>query len=98
MSETIGFTNDMLGTVTSKIINGATLANMKLIKLDAVIKLEYDMKESRISSNLREGLSLSASKILWMFSFSTFMTTCKVLVKKFGWKTSLKQCMVAMPK
>jgi len=30
----------MLGTVMGKIINGATLANMKLIKPDAVIKLE----------------------------------------------------------
>jgi len=55
LSETRGFTDDMLGTVTGKIINGATLANMKLIKPDAVIKLESDMKESRISSNLMEG-------------------------------------------
>jgi len=55
LSETRGFTDDMLGTVTDKIINGATLANMKLIKPDAVIKLESDMKESRISSNLMEG-------------------------------------------
>ena len=45
----------MLGTVTGKIINGATLANMKLIKPDVVIKLESDMKESIISSNLMEG-------------------------------------------
>jgi len=45
LSETRGFTNDMLGTVTGKIINGATLANMKLIKPDAVIKLESDMKK-----------------------------------------------------
>jgi len=55
LSETRGFTDDMLGTVTGKIINGATLANMKLIKPDVVIKLESDMKESRISSNLMEG-------------------------------------------
>jgi len=55
LSETRGFTDDMLGTMTGKIINGATLANMKLIKPDVVIKLEYDMKESRISSNLMEG-------------------------------------------
>ena len=98
MSETRGFTDDMLGTVTRKIINGATLANIKLIKPAAIIKLETDMKESRISLNLMEGFPLSASKILWMFNFSTFMTTCKVLEKKFGWKTSLKQCMVAMSK
>jgi len=37
LSETRGFTDDMLGTVTGKIINGATLANMKLIKPDAVV-------------------------------------------------------------
>jgi len=55
LSETRGFNDDMLGTVTGKIINGATLANMKLIKPDVVIKLESDMKESRISSNLMEG-------------------------------------------
>jgi len=55
LSETRGFTDDMLGTVTSKIVNGATLANMKLIKPDAIIKLETDMKESKISSNLMEG-------------------------------------------
>jgi len=55
LSETKGFTNDMMGTVTWKIINGATLANMKLIKPDVVIKLESDMKESMISSNLMEG-------------------------------------------
>jgi len=45
----------MLGTVTGKIINGGTLANMKLIKPEAIIKLETDMKESRISSNLMDG-------------------------------------------
>jgi len=45
----------MLETVTGKIINGSTLANMKLIKPDVVVKLETDMKESRISSNLMEG-------------------------------------------
>jgi len=55
LSETRGFTDDMLGTVTGKIINGATLAHMKLIKPDVVVKLESDMKESRISSNLMEG-------------------------------------------
>jgi len=55
LSETRGFNDDMLGTVTGKIINGANLANMKLIKPDDVIKFESDMKESRISSNLMEG-------------------------------------------
>jgi len=55
LSETRGFKDDMLGTVTRKIINGATLANMKSIKPDVVIKLESDMKELRISSNLMQG-------------------------------------------
>jgi len=40
LSETRGFTDSMLGTVTGKIINGSTLANMKLIKPDVVVKLE----------------------------------------------------------
>jgi len=47
LSETRGFSDDMLGTVTGKIINGTILANMKLIKPDAAIKLESDMKEQR---------------------------------------------------
>jgi len=47
----------MLGTVTGKIINGGTLANMRLIKPEAIIKLETDLKESRVSSNLMEGFS-----------------------------------------
>ena len=45
----------MLGTVTGKIINGGTLANMRLIKPETIIKLETDLKESRIYSNLMEG-------------------------------------------
>jgi len=55
LSETRGFTNDMLGTVTSKIINESTLGNMRLIKPEAITKLETDLKESRVSSNLMEG-------------------------------------------
>jgi len=55
LSETRGFTDDMLGTVTSKIINGSTLANMRLIKPETIIKLETDLKESRVFSNLMEG-------------------------------------------
>ena len=45
----------MLDTVTGKIINGSTLANMRLIKQEAISKLETDLKESRVSSNLMEG-------------------------------------------
>jgi len=40
------------------IINGGTLASMRLIKPEAIIKLETDLKESRISSNLMEGFPL----------------------------------------
>jgi len=50
-----GFTDDMLDTVTSKIINGSTLGNMRLIKQEAITKLDIDLKKSRVSSNLMEG-------------------------------------------
>jgi len=40
---------------STKIINGGTLANIRLIKPEAIIKLETDLKESRVSSNLMEG-------------------------------------------
>jgi len=43
LSETRGFTDDMLGTITSKVINGGTPANMRLIKPEAIIKLETDL-------------------------------------------------------
>jgi len=55
LSETRGFTDQQLGTVTGKIINGSTLRNMTLIKKDADKKLETDLKESRTISNLMEG-------------------------------------------
>jgi len=55
LSETRGFRDDMLGTITGKIINGSTLANMRLIKPKAIITLETDLNESRVSSNLMEG-------------------------------------------
>jgi len=55
LSETRGFIDDMLGTVTSKIINRRTMGNMRLVKQEAIIKLETDLKESRVSSNLMEG-------------------------------------------
>jgi len=45
----------MLGTVTDKIINGSTLGNLRLIKQEAITKLEKDLKESIVSSNLMEG-------------------------------------------
>jgi len=45
----------MLGIVTGKIINGSTLGNMRLIKQEAITKLETDLKESKVSSNLMEG-------------------------------------------
>jgi len=45
----------MMGTVSGKIINGSTIGNMRLIKQEAITKLETDLKESRVSSNLMEG-------------------------------------------
>jgi len=48
------FTDQELGTVAGKIINGSTLGNMSLIKQEVVKKLDTDMKESRVSSNLME--------------------------------------------
>jgi len=55
LSETRGFTDQQLGTVTGKIINGSTLRNMNLIKKDIYKKLDSDMKESIAISNLMEG-------------------------------------------
>ena len=48
------FTDQELGTVAGKIINGSTLGNMSLIKQEVVKKLDTNMKESRVSSNLME--------------------------------------------
>jgi len=48
------FTDQQLGTVTRKIINGSTLGNMKLIKQEDIKKLDTNKKESRVSSNLME--------------------------------------------
>ena len=58
LSETRGFTDDMLGTVTGKIINESTLGNMRLIKQESITKLKTDLKESIVSSNLTEGFPL----------------------------------------
>jgi len=55
LSETRGFTDQQLGTITGKIMNGSTLRNMTLIKKDAYKKLETDLKESRAIANLIEG-------------------------------------------
>jgi len=55
LSETRGFTDQQLGTVTGKIINGSTLRKMTLIKKDAYKKLETDLKESRAISNIMKG-------------------------------------------
>jgi len=64
LSETRGFTDDMLGTVAGKIINGSTLGKIRLIKQEAITKLDTNLKESRVSSNLMEGFPLCARKIL----------------------------------
>jgi len=55
LDETKVFTDQQLGTVTRKIINGRTLGNMTLIKKEDIKKLDTDMKESRAMSNLMEG-------------------------------------------
>jgi len=55
LDETKVFTDQQLGTVTGKIINGSTLGNMTLIKKEDIKKLDTDMKESRAMSNLIEG-------------------------------------------
>ena len=54
LSDTRGFTDQQLGTVTGKIINGSTLRNMNLIKKDVYKKMDSDMKESRAISSLME--------------------------------------------
>jgi len=54
LNDTKVFTDQQLGTVTGKIINGSTLGNMKLIKQEDIKNLDTDMKESRVSSNLME--------------------------------------------
>jgi len=54
LSDTRGFTDQQLGTVTRKIINGSTLRHMKLIKKEDYKKLDSYMKESRTISNLME--------------------------------------------
>jgi len=54
LRETRGFTDQQLGIVTRKIINGRTLRNMTLIKKDAYKKLETNLKESKEISNLME--------------------------------------------
>jgi len=54
LDETKVFTDQQLGTVTRKIINGSTLGNMTLIKKEDIKKLDIDMKESRATSNLME--------------------------------------------
>jgi len=48
------FTDQELGTVTCKIINGSTLGNRRLVKQEVIKKLDTNMKESRVSSNLME--------------------------------------------
>jgi len=49
------FTDQQLGTVTGKIINGSTFGNMTLIKKEDIKKMDTNMKESRAISNLMEG-------------------------------------------
>jgi len=55
LDETKVFTDQQLGTVTRKIINGSTLGNMTLIKKEDIKELDTDMKESKAISILMEG-------------------------------------------
>jgi len=48
------FTDAQLGTVTRKIINGATMVTMKLIKKEDHQELSTDLKESSVISNLMD--------------------------------------------
>jgi len=48
------FTNAQLGTVTGRIINGATLVTMKLIRKEDHQELSTDLKESSVISNLMD--------------------------------------------
>jgi len=54
LSDTKVFTDQQLGTVIGKIINGSTLRNMNLIKKDVYKKQDTDMEESRAIYNLME--------------------------------------------
>jgi len=48
------FTDAQLGTVTGRIINGATMVIMKLIKKEAHQELSTDLKESSVISNFMD--------------------------------------------
>jgi len=48
------FTDAQLGTVTGRIINGATLVTMKLIRKEDHQELSTDLKESSVISNLMD--------------------------------------------
>jgi len=48
------FTDAQLGTVTGRIINGATLVTMKLIRKEDHQELSIDLKESSVISNLMD--------------------------------------------
>ncbi|RHN45261.1 hypothetical protein MtrunA17_Chr7g0228501 [Medicago truncatula] len=54
VSETKIFSDKDLGTVTGKVINGSTLRHMNLIGKDDYKKLDTDLKESDVASNLME--------------------------------------------
>jgi len=54
LKEVSYFTDAQLGTVTGRIINGATLVSMKLIKKADYKELSTDLKESSVISNLMD--------------------------------------------
>ena len=57
-------TDKQLGTIIEKVINARTLRKMLLIK--EVIKMDTDLQESSVASNLMDDFPLFANKILLM--------------------------------
>ena len=75
------FTDAQLGTVTGRIINGATLVTMKLIRKEDHQELSTDLKESSVISNLWMTFLQSANKILWKSGLCLSRNTLRWLVK-----------------
>jgi len=77
------FTDDQLCTVTGKIINGATLVAMKLIKKQDLKQLSTDLKESSVISNLMDDFppicKQDPLEVRVMFMKEYFETTGKVI-------------------
>jgi len=77
------FTDAQLCTVTGRIINGATLVAMKLIKKQDLKQLSTDLKESSVISNLMDDFppicKQDPLEVIVMFMKEYFETTGKVI-------------------